>query len=452
MSLRPRREIACSVLGVLSRASPILTPPSTEIPYYESQGPSIVGSVTTSAVFTVDIGSISITPRIEDVATASTGYSFDANGNYVQTTPQNEFPQTSLAVSGTGTSAVVQGPTVGIVDATGDWLYVVNRESSNVSVVSTHARIANPATTSADDSTQSPFGSTSTNELPSVYSTISVGPGSDGIVVMGDNATAYVYSQFNHTVTELQLDARAQQLVVKSSAQVTTDVLPPDVVAGRIAFHDANDRTISAASASIACSSCHLEGRDDTHVWQFPDGPRQTPTLAGRGTLDTAPYHWSGQFLTIEDFLNHTVTARMGGTGLSGDQVRQINAYVGALEAPENPYIGTTQTPQQAHGQQLFTQSGCSSCHMGQWFSNTAEKDVGTLVTAPADPDDTTEVPNGFNVPSLRSLARSAPYLHDGSAPTLLDRLNRNTNDLHGVTSTLSQQDKLDLVAYLQTL
>ena len=70
--------------------------------------------------------------------------------------------------------------------------------------------------------------------------------------------------------------------------------------------------------------------------------------------------------------------------------------------------------------------------------------------TAGIDPDNS--LSGGFNVPSLKGLARSAPYLHDGSAPTLEARLMTNQDDLHGVTSNLTSLQLSDLVSYLKTL
>ena len=58
----------------------------------------------------------------------------------------------------------------------------------------------------------------------------------------------------------------------------------------------------------------------------------------------------------------------------------------------------------------------------------------------------------GFNVPSLKGIARSAPYLHDGSEPTLEVRVFGNKNDKHGVTSGLTELEKADLVVYLKSL
>lgn len=50
-------------------------------------------------------------------------------------------------------------------------------------------------------------------------------------------------------------------------------------------------------------------------------------------------------------------------------------------------------------------------------------------------------------------LARTAPYLHDGSAVSLKDRLmqGRKSNQ-HGVTAQLTDAEVDDLVEYLLTL
>jgi cytochrome c peroxidase len=124
-----------------------------------------------------------------------------------------------------------------------------------------------------------------------------------------------------------------------------------------------------------------------------------------------------------------------------------------AMPAPENPNVLANPTDAQLRGAQVFQASGCGSCHMGQWLNAPFERDVGTLVTSGVDPDNGLVMTNpGFNVPSLRGLARSAPYLHDGSAPTIEARLANNRGDLHGTTSNLTQQQMSDLVAYLKSL
>jgi len=58
-----------------------------------------------------------------------------------------------------------------------------------------------------------------------------------------------------------------------------------------------------------------------------------------------------------------------------------------------------------------------------------------------------------IDTPTLRWLYDSAPYLHDGSAATLHEVLTtKNTNDEHGVTSHLTQDELADMIAFLLSL
>jgi hypothetical protein len=83
--------------------------------------------------------------------------------------------------------------------------------------------------------------------------------------------------------------------------------------------------------------------------------------------------------------------------------------------------------------------------------SNYLRHDVGTLT--PASGQRLGEALDGLDTPGLAGLWASAPYLHDGSAATLLDVLTtRNTNDQHGTTSALTAEQRTDLVEYLLSL
>jgi cytochrome c peroxidase len=58
-----------------------------------------------------------------------------------------------------------------------------------------------------------------------------------------------------------------------------------------------------------------------------------------------------------------------------------------------------------------------------------------------------------FKVPSLLGVAVRAPYMHDGCAATLRDRFGAcGGGDLHGKTSTLSETQLSDLIAFLESL
>jgi cytochrome c peroxidase len=56
-----------------------------------------------------------------------------------------------------------------------------------------------------------------------------------------------------------------------------------------------------------------------------------------------------------------------------------------------------------------------------------------------------------FNTPSLRGLALTAPYLHDGSAATLEQVLDRTANTM-GHAGSLQPGQRADLIAYLRSL
>ena len=59
----------------------------------------------------------------------------------------------------------------------------------------------------------------------------------------------------------------------------------------------------------------------------------------------------------------------------------------------------------------------------------------------------------GLNTPSLLGIARSGPFLHDGSAVTLRARLMKGKDlNQHGMTAQLTEAEVTDLVSYLKTL
>jgi cytochrome c peroxidase len=294
--------------------------------------------------------------------------------------------------------------------------------------------------------------------------------GFDGIALSSDGKTAYVYSQLAHTLFAVDQSNSESTLQVANSTQLETDILSPDQVAGRQMFYSALDSRMTGANVGIACISCHLEGREDGHVWQFPDGPRQTPSLAGRQISQTAPYHWAGIFPTLSDFYSETITNRMGGSGLNSSEAAQLTSYIETIPSPENPFQNRPDlAASQARGQLAFQKAGCTACHKGDAMTDNQLHDVGTLTATdllehtelvnegPGVPSQVTPV--GFsplmavNTPSLMGLARTAPYLHDGSVPTVQARIDQSrTENKHGDTSQLTSDEVSDLTAYLYSL
>ncbi|RKG73737.1 c-type cytochrome [Corallococcus terminator] len=349
-----------------------------------------------------------------------------------------DFP-TSLIASPSMESPL-QGPAAAVVDPSGAWLFLVNQETNNVAILPAWRR----------------SGSDLPNETSSVRQVVSVGAGPNGIAITRDGSKAYVYNAFDHTLSTLVSTGEDRESIVFEEGQrlaLAGDVLSPLAAAGRRLFFTAADPKMTSPMVAVSCASCHLEGREDGHVWGFPDGPRQTPSLAGRMTTSTAPFHWSGEFSGLGEFMNATVIDRMGGTQLDTDTVAKLAAFIDTIPATDNPHQGAPLTEAQTRGEALYKKAACDTCHAGALLTNNTNADVGTFVRTGALQDNAQVIKSGLNTPSLLGVGRTAPYLHDGSAPTLRARMmnGRETNK-HGQTSQLSDADVDDLVAYLQTL
>jgi cytochrome c peroxidase len=343
----------------------------------------------------------------------------------------------------------VQGPRALTLEPTGAFLFIANYDSNNVAIVPTSEK-GSPSSFGDDLPQPGPdrsrFGVGGT-----VQQLVAVGAGPTGVAVTRDGTKAFVFNAFDHSVSVLeQVNGRVSNT---HTLVLGGDVLSPDAVAGRRLFFSAADARMNNPTTGISCGTCHLEGREDGHVWNFPDGPRQTPSLSGRMLSKTAPFHWNGEFNDLLAFMSHTVQRRMGGSGVTPDMARQVAAFIESLPTPDNPHRDTP-ADVVARGKAAFEKAQCQSCHVGEALTNNTFADVGTYVTEGPVLDRPESLSHGgLNTPSLLGLARTAPYLHDGSAQTLKARiLQGKAGDRHGFTSALSDAEVDDLVSYLKTL
>jgi len=315
-------------------------------------------------------------------------------------------------------------PRAAAYDAAGDWLLVACQGQDTVWRTDVRPRMgARPATWKVDGAPT-------------------------GIAIDGERRAAFAWSQATRTVTAFPIDAYHSTAENKGEADLArTYALGPrvettgPVALGRKLFHTTGDSRIS--SDGRACASCHPDGRDDGLVWATPDGPRQTPTLAGR-LAGTAPYGWNGSRSTVKKHVTNTLR-RLGGTGLDDASMNALIAYCmdmkgapHAAKAPDEALV--------AEGQDIFESSatGCSSCHMSDGtFTDGNRHDVHSK--AKSDPK------RRFDTPSLRSLAGTAPYFHDGRYPTLRALLLASDGKM-GHTSKLSPHEMDALEAYLRSL
>jgi cytochrome c peroxidase len=259
-----------------------------------------------------------------------------------------------------------------------------------------------------------------------------------------------------------------------------------------------------SADATISCATCH----DPRTGWVNPH-PTDTGIrgqVGGRnsGTIINAAYmrfqFWDGRESSLEGQAlgpihnpiemgetHENVVAKLNGipgyvqqfqtvfgTNVTTDGIaKAIAAFERTIVSGPSPYDRyitgdkSAMTPAAVRGLHLFNGKGhCTPCHGGPMFSDQEFHNLGVGMDKPK-PDlgrfDHTKNPadkGRFKVPTLRNIALTSPYLHDGSAKTLMDVI--DVYDKGGVRNPwldplvvplqLTQREKQELVAFLEAL
>ncbi|WP_075341626.1 PKD domain-containing protein [Tenacibaculum agarivorans] len=266
---------------------------------------------------------------------------------------------------------------------------------------------------------------------------------------------------------------------IRTVNTVTTEGLSAQVLKGKQIFYDAANLKMGT-DGYVSCASCHLDGTQDGRTWDFTDrgeGLRNTISLVGRAGTAHGRVHWSANFDEIQDFENDirnhfkgkgfmsTADFNEGTTALTlGDKkagkspdLDALTAYIKSLDEFEpSPYKNKNGalTADGIAGKAIFGDLKCASCHSGEQFTDSPSgkmHDVGTVETTSGN---RLEKPLlGLDVPTLKDVWATAPYLHDGSAKTIKEVLTtRNVGDAHGAISTLSNTQIDQLVAYINQI
>ena len=155
---------------------------------------------------------------------------------------------------------------------------------------------------------------------------------------------------------------------------------------------------------------------------------------------------------------------------------KAVAAYERTLITPNSPYDRyvkgdkTALTEQQVKGMSAFAELGCTSCHSGANFSGPAlPMGTGFFQKFPTFPGSTFEQKYNlvedtgrfqvtkdekdrhmYRVPTLRNIALTAPYFHNGQVPTL-DQAVRVMGKTQ-LNKDLSDEQVVEVVAFLNTL
>ena len=141
----------------------------------------------------------------------------------------------------------------------------------------------------------------------------------------------------------------------------------------------------------------------------------------------------------IPDYRARFASAFGGTTPVTSTNLaRALAAFERSLVATNSPFDRymrgdtTAMTPLQVQGMERFARIGCANCHSGPMFTDFKPHVLGVPDNAKLTASDTGVAGSyGFRTPSLRNLALTGPYMHNG-AFTSLDAVVRFYNDVRG--------------------
>jgi cytochrome c peroxidase len=276
---------------------------------------------------------------------------------------------------------------------------------------------------------------------------------------------------------------------------------PEKVALGRQLWFDKR----LSGDGSRSCYSCHVCEKGLTDGLAKAVGayekqlPRSSPTLWNIGYHKE--YYWDGRSGSLEkQAMAAWKGGNMGAEGKEAEIVGRVGALEGyrsqfrkvfnedatadnmmkALAAYERTIIsGDTAWDKFNAGNQsaldaaakrgfeVFKSVKCNNCHDGVLFTDLQYHNVGVGMDKP-EPDvgrfkvtNKPEDTGAFKTPTLRDIAKSAPYFHDGSVATLEDavdfmlgggRENQYLDKKNLKKQDITKEQRADLLAFLKSL
>ncbi len=259
---------------------------------------------------------------------------------------------------------------------------------------------------------------------------------------------------------------------------------------GKILFFDP---TLSS-DQSISCASCHKPehaGADDKPLSIGVGGQKgdlNSPTVYN--ALFNFAQFWNGRAATLQEqvagplhnpkemnmsdplllarlqsssYYTKTFQKLFGTKKITIDMVaKAIAEFEKALYTPNSKFDRflrkeITLSPIEHRGYLLFKELGCITCHNGVNLGGNSFQKIGTVIPYPGTlPHDRYEVTKNpadkgvYKVPTLRNIAHTAPYFHDGSVPTLRQAVEKMS--YHNLGFRLTPKEQRAIVAFLKTL
>jgi cytochrome c peroxidase len=265
------------------------------------------------------------------------------------------------------------------------------------------------------------------------------------------------------------------------------------VALGRMLFHDKR----LSRNREIACSSCHtltrfgIDGQTTSKGINGKRGVRNAPSVFNAATH--IAQFWDGRAQSVETqakgpIMNptemampseHAVVGVLSGVpayvemftkAFPGERrpvsFKNVGEAIGAFErglvttSRWDRYIHGERgalTAQEKHGLKVFLDAGCMACHTGPQVGGTMFQKVGAVIPWPNQTDKgragITKSPSDtmvFKVPSLKNIAQTAPYFHDGTSTDLHDAI--RLMGYHQLGIKLSDEETNSIAIWMRSM
>ena len=272
---------------------------------------------------------------------------------------------------------------------------------------------------------------------------------------------------------------------------------------GRVLFYE----TMLSKNNSVSCGSCHQQfvafanaDHAFSHGLYDLSGRRNAPAIfnvnwiplfmhdGGINHIEVQPLGPISNTLEMGENINDVITKLQASAKYktlfknaygneevnSQKMLRAMAQFMGLMYSNNSKYDYYKRgenyvqlNPAELRGYSLFL-NNCNSCHKEPLFSDYRFRNNGLQVnvflkdSGRANITRLTEDIYKFKTPSLRNIAKTGPYMHDGRFATLEECLDHYTNGitnqvnldplLQSGSIPLSTQDKADIISFLNTL
>lgn len=257
------------------------------------------------------------------------------------------------------------------------------------------------------------------------------GNGPRSFVVSG--SSLYIPTYFTDIVNVVSLS----DLEVKAIPLVSNRE-PEGVLLGEMYFNDA----AYCFQNWQSCNGCHPgDGRTDGMNWDLMnDGIGNSKNCKSMLYSHVTPPSMISGIRAMAE-----IAVRRGFNLIQFYDIPEENAllvdeYLKALRPVPSPYLVDGNLSEKAiAGRKVFEKLECNNCHSGPYYTDMKMHRIGEDI----------EFENGWDTPTLIEVWRTAPYLFDGRAATMMDVFETHK---HGINKKVTKKELEELVEYVNSL